>query len=331
MSHTRILFLVLALVFFSCEKEKKTPPPAPQQQAEAPKLSAPSFNADSAYWFVEKQVQFGPRNPNSKGHAECARWLAAELKKYAGNVIEQTAVLRSFDGKMLNAVNFIAEFNPQATNRILLCAHWDTRPFADQDTARKNEPILGANDGGSGVGVLLEVARQLKVHNPKVGVDIILFDAEDYGQPEESAFAPQEDTYCLGSQYWGKNKHKKEYQAQFGILLDMVGGKDARFVWENTSVNFAERILSKVWGVANEIGYGSYFNYFRKGGLTDDHLYVNQLTGIPTIDIIEFNMGSPSGTFHPAWHTHADNMDVIDRNTLKAVGQTLLEVVFREK
>ncbi len=322
-------------VLTSCTSDSKQPTAdnvdATNSKPKEVVYAAPAFNADSAYYFVEKQVSFGPRNTNSQGHKACAQWLSVELKKYADNLIEQRAVLKAFDGKMLNAVNFIAEFNPESKKRILLCAHWDTRPFADQDSSRENEPILGANDGGSGVGVLLEVARQLKAKNPGIGVDIILFDAEDYGQPDDSPLPRVQDSYCLGSQYWGKNKHRKDYTANYGILLDMVGGKGAKFVWEATSINFAQSVLSKVWGVGNELGYGGYFNYFQKSGITDDHLYVNQLTGIPTIDIIEHNTSSQSGTFHPAWHTHHDDMDVIDSQTLKAVGQTLLEVIYREK
>jgi glutaminyl-peptide cyclotransferase len=327
----RIRLFLLAATFYACVPEKK-----PEHTEEikskpaVPSRIAPDFKADSAYWFIEKQLSFGPRNPNSKGHKACGQWLLAELGKYADNVIEQKAILKAFDGTSLSSVNIIAEFNPRAAKRVLLCAHWDTRPFADQDQVRRNEPIPGANDGGSGVGILLEIARQLSMHQPSIGVDIILFDAEDYGQPDDSPLPKQEDSWCLGSQYWGKNKHRKDYTAMYGILLDMAGGKDARFVWENTSVNFAEKILSKVWSVGNELGYGAHFNYFRKSGLIDDHLYVNQLTGIPTIDIIEHNIASPSETFHPSWHTHRDDISVIDKNTLKAVGQTVLEVIFRE-
>lgn len=324
----------LAVMFTACTGDGKKNPDSTETTDSKPQpvvFAAPSFQADSAYYFIEKQVRFGPRNPNSKGHKACAQWLSGQLRTYADNVIEQRAMLKAFDGTMLDAVNIIAEFNPENKKRILLCAHWDTRPFADQDTARENQPIIGANDGGSGVGVLLEIARQLKMNKPDVGVDIILFDAEDYGQPDDSPLPRVEDSYCLGSQYWAKNKHRSDYTAMYGILLDMVGGQNAKFVWEATSVNYAQSILSKVWAVGNELGYGNYFNYYQKSGLTDDHLYINQLARIPTIDIIEYNNTSPSGTFHPSWHTHQDDMDVIDRQTLKAVGQTVLEVVFREK
>lgn len=328
------LLLMAAALWAACSSEPKQGKEStgqPDSSQAAPVSNAPVFNADSAYYFVKKQVDFGPRNPNSMGHRACAAFLEDELRKYAAEVIVQKASLKAFDGTMLDASNIIASFNPKAARRVMLCAHWDTRPFADKDTANVNKPILGANDGGSGVGILLEIARLMANHPPAIGVDIILFDAEDYGQPDNSPLPRVDDSYCLGSQYWARNKHKSDYKADYGILLDMVGAANARFVWEETSVSFAEPVLGKVWGAANQLGYGSYFNYYKKSGLIDDHLYINRLAGIPTIDIIEYDMASPSGTFSKSWHTHADDMSVIDKNTLKAVGQTLLEVVFREK
>jgi hypothetical protein len=297
-----------------------------QQTAEPPKAYkqvSPNFNADSAYYFVDKQVSFGPRVTNSEPHKKCGDWLVAELRKMSDNVIEQKTTLTNYDGRQLNIRNIIAEINPKADKRILLCAHWDSRPFADEDTKDSNKPILGANDGGSGVGVLMEIARIIKNNPLSVGIDIVLFDAEDLGKSEHN------NSYCLGSQYWSTNLLKPGYKAEYGILLDMVGAANAKFAWEEVSVTYARPVLEKVWGTAQVLGY-PHFVYYSKGGIIDDHAYVNKNAGIPTIDIIHFDTQTQSG-FPEHWHTHRDNMYAIDRTTLKAVGQTLLEVIYSEK
>ena len=297
-----------------------------QQKAEptiAYKQVSPNFNADSAYYFVDKQVSFGSRVTNSEPHKKCGDWLVAELRKMSDNVIEQKTTLTNYDGRQLNIRNIIAEINPKAGKRILLCAHWDSRPFADEDNKDTDKPILGANDGGSGVGVLMEIARIIKNNPVSVGIDIVLFDAEDLGKSEHN------NSYCLGSQYWSTNLHKPGYKAEYGILLDMVGAANAKFAWEEVSVTYARSVLEKVWGTAQALGY-PHFVYYNKGGIIDDHAYVNKNAGIPTIDIIHFDTQTQSG-FPEHWHTHRDNMNAIDRTTLKAVGQTLLEVIYSEK
>jgi len=314
-------FILTAFFFISCNNEPKpsgkptAPPPPPYKQV------SPNFDADSAYYFVAKQVEFGPRVTNSEAHKKCGDWMVKELKKYTDNVIEQKTVITHWDGRKLNVRNIIAEINPKATKRILLCTHWDSRDRADKDNIDKDKPILGANDGASGVGVLLEIARITKANPTGVGVDLIFFDAEDLGND-------MPNTWCYGSQYWSSNLHRPNYKADFGILLDMVGASNAAFAWEAYSVQYAQPILEKVWTVGYNMGYGRYFSYFRSGGIEDDHYYVNTKAGIPTIDIIHYD---PQLTFPEHHHTHRDNMKVIDRNTLKAVGQTLLEVVYTEK
>lgn len=291
---------------------------------------APEFNSDSAYYFIEKQVAFGPRVPNTKEHAACADWLKNKLSSFNGWEVQiQEFKARAFDDKILNGKNIIASYNKNASKRILLFAHWDTRPFADQDSIDKNKPIPGANDGGSGVGVLLEIGRQISLNPINIGVDIILFDAEDYGQPDGTMIPRKPDTYCLGSQYWAKNPHLPGYRAYYGILLDMVGAKDATFTMEATSMYYASNVVEKIWAVAHKLGYGNYFLYKRTDGITDDHYYVNTIANIPSIDIIQHDPETRSN-FGKYWHTHDDNMDVIDRNTLKAVGQTLLQVLYNE-
>jgi len=319
------IFLLLCCLLFACSTEPE------QQTKEVPKakIEVPIFNPDSAYYFVEKQVSFGPRVISSAPWKNCAIWLEKKFKTYTPNVIVQEAPITTYDGKKHTLKNIIASFSPEKNNRIALFAHWDSRHIADHDTKNQDAPILGANDGGSGVGVLLELARQFSIKNPTIGVDIILFDAEDYGQPEDSKFPIMQDSWCLGSQHWSKNPHKPNYYARYGILLDMVGAKNATFRKEEISSYYAPNILEKVWRKANQLGYGNHFVFENAKQIVDDHLYVNQITSIPTIDIIEYDPATESN-FNKHWHTHKDDMDNIDKNTLNAVGQTLLEVIYNE-
>jgi len=319
------MFLIAA--FAACKPGKENEEP---EKPEVKAVPTPDFNSDSAYLYVQKQVDFGPRVPGSKAHKEAEQWLTAKLKQYTPDVMVQEGQATVFDGSKKPIRNIVASFNTDKRSRVMLAAHWDTRPFSDQDSVRQDEPIDGANDGGSGVGILLEIARQLSKTSPNIGVDIILFDLEDYGQPESSTQKEQENTYCLGAQYWSKHKHKSNYLPRYGILLDMVGAKNARFTMEGTSMHYAPHIVKKVWDTANRIGYSDYFAYDQTNPITDDHLYVNSLAGIGMIDIIEYDTKTKYH-FSKTWHTHGDNMDVIDKNTLKAVGQTLLEVVFTER
>lgn len=297
-----------------------------------PELQTPVFNADSAYSYIQKQVDFGPRVPNTPEHEATANWLAAKMESMGANVIVQEGKVTAFDNTTLNIKNIIAQFQPKKNNRILLFAHWDTRPFADYDPdpAKRNQPIDGANDGASGVGVLMEIARHLKDNPTHPGIDIIFFDAEDYGTPDHIDVEYKPDTWCLGSQYWGKNPHKKNYYAEYGILLDMVGAKNARFYQERASLQFAPDLVNHIWNTATSIGYGSYFIFQPGGYITDDHVYVNKHTGIPAVDIIQYDP-STNTSFGSYWHTHDDTMENIDRNTLKAVGQTVLEVIYKNR
>ncbi|PCJ89889.1 MAG: glutamine cyclotransferase [Flavobacteriales bacterium] len=336
--HINPAFCVLyftSLLLFSCAEEKKKEPASIQKPAvEKPKLpvlSVPVFNADSAYYYIEKQVDFGPRVPNTDAHRKCALWMENELKSYGLEVLVQEGEVTAFNKKKLQIKNIIGRFNAENPSRILLFAHWDVRPYADRDTKNRAKPIDGANDGGSGVGVLLEIARQLSLNEdtPRVGVDIIFFDAEDYGQPSETMAQQQGNTWCLGTQYWAKNPPIANYAPRYGILLDMVGATDAVFPQEAHSLYYAPYVVNNVWSTAARLGYSNYFvNKREYRGLTDDHFYVNTMAKIPSIDIVHYHVGkSDFGHFH---HTHKDNMDIIDKSTLKAVGQTLLEVIYRE-
>ncbi|HAR19556.1 MAG TPA: peptidase, partial [Cytophagales bacterium] len=212
----------------------------------------------------------------------------------------------------------------------VIASHWDSRPFADNSKLNTNKPIDGANDGASGVGVILELARVLQHDTAlKVGVDFILFDGEDYGQPENSGFPEMKDSWCLGSQYWAKNLHKPGYVAYYGILLDMVGGKNAKFAMDGTSAYYAPEVQKKIWNIAAQSGYQSFFIKQQSEEIIDDHFYVNRDAKIPMIDIIEWEP-SDGSYFSPTWHTHDDNLANIDKNTLRAVGQTLLNILFNE-
>ncbi|MFO7733868.1 MAG: M28 family peptidase [Candidatus Aminicenantes bacterium] len=292
--------------------------------------AGPAFDAAKAYGYVKAQVDFGPRVPGTAAHVACAEWLVKTLKQWTPDVVVQAFRAKAFDGTALEGRNIVASFGTGMKDRVLLCAHWDSRPFADYDPDPANhwKPVLGANDGASGVGVLLEVARQLSMKKPAVGVDIVLFDLEDYGE-HRSRQGYALESWALGSQHWSRTPHRPGYTARFGILLDMVGAPDARFTMEATSMHFAPAVMRKVWETARALGYGSYFLEKESGALIDDHLYVNRLARIPTIDIIDYD--DDRGGFTKRWHTVHDTMEGISAKTLEAVGRTVLAVVYSER
>lgn len=326
------LILLLAIAFiYSCDssKDKKSVQTKPAIQKEVKKLTPPSFNQDSAYAFIAQQVAFGPRVPNTEAHKKAAVYLSGKLKSYNLSVTEQKGEVRAFNGKTLNIINIIGEYKPELKNRVMLFAHWDSRPFADQDQVNRDVPIDGANDGGSGVGVLLEIARQLQILQPEIGVDIFFFDAEDYGQPSDDIRKRQSGTWCLGSQYWAVNPHKPNYTPNFGILLDMVGAANARFTKEAISMYYAPHIADKVWDIAGRLGHSKHFSMQHTSHVgEDDHLYINKISKIPSIDIIQYDPSTRA--FAPHWHTHDDNLSIIDKSTLGAVGETVLATLLEE-
>ena len=321
---TGCLLFAMMLITQCDRKKDKTP-------VEREYVEAPAFDADSAFAFVKAQTDFGPRVPNSEAHEQCARYLLSALSAYCDNVMAQTFTATAYNGTKLQGTNIIGSFAPEKKRRVVLSSHWDSRHVADHDPdpANRNRPIDGANDGASGVGVLLEVARQLAQKRPDIGVDIVLFDAEDYGAPEGTR-APEGEWWGLGSQYWAENPHVADYRADYGILLDMVGGANAKFRYEHFSSEYAQDILTKVWSAASRLGFGKTFVAERTHPITDDHYYVNTLGTVRMIDIIHQDDYSGTG-FPPTWHTLNDNIDHIDKNTLSVVGKTLLYVIYEEK
>lgn len=324
-----VVMLLCGIWFLSaCKEDKPTSVQAPREEipAEAPApVAIPQFDAASAFGYVERQLGFGPRDPGSAGHDACRKWMAETFRSLGAEVIEQTFKARKLTGGTYQATNIIARFNPDLDRRILLSAHWDTRAVADYDAdqGRRNQPIPGADDGGSGVAVLLEVARQLQANPIAIGVDIVLFDAEDQGL--DNGRDPL--SWCQGAQYWGRNTHVPNYRAMFGIHLDMVGARDARFAKEGYSRQYAPQVLDKVWRLAQGMGYGMYFVNDPAPPVTDDHRFINEYARIPTINIINKPLGSQTG-FGPHWHTHGDDLEVIDQRTMKAVGQVVLAVIY---
>ncbi len=323
--------MLLSTIFIAirqCSPNGSPPPIKPiQQEPEAPKVpqvNIPEFQADSAFFFVEKQTKFGPRVPNTNAHKKCAAWLSAQFKQFGLNTIDQKFQAQHFKGGTFNAVNIIAQYKPELNKRILIAAHWDSRFVADHDTKDVNKPIDGADDGASGVGILLELARTLAQNQVNIGVDLICFDAEDQGDDNGSA-----ETWCLGSQYWSKNPHKPGYMPYQAVLLDMVGGKDAKFYKESLSMEVAPRTMDKIWALAASLGYAQYFIPQEVPGITDDHYFVIKNAQIPMVDIISLPNSGKERPFPAYHHTHDDNIKAIDRNTLKAVGQTMTAFIYQ--
>ncbi|OGD13362.1 MAG: hypothetical protein A2W20_05825 [Candidatus Aminicenantes bacterium RBG_16_66_30] len=322
MKRTLIAAAVLLMAAFSCGGEQGMGRGTPQGLAE--------FDAASAYGFVKKQVEFGPRVPGTPAHAACADWFVKTLRQWTPDVVVQEFKAKAYDGRPLEGKNIVASFDKDKTDRVLLCAHWDSRPFADHDPDPANhfKPVMGANDGASGVAVLLEIARCLSIKKPALGVDILLLDLEDFGEHRNWSGNSQ-DSWALGSQHWAKNPHRPGYKARFGILLDMVGGAGAVFPREGTSLYYAPAVVKKVWDVARGLGLGRYFIETESDPLIDDHVYINRFARIPTADIIDYD--SRRGGFPESWHTVGDTLDKIDRDTLAAAGRTVLAVVYQEK
>ncbi len=329
---TIIFFGGVSFIFFPCSSCNNNPVShdSTSEIKTVTPVHVPQFNADTAYNICASQVRFGPRIPGTKAQQQCADYLENILRKYCDTVYVQKSSVKIYDGNSVPMINLIGSFNPKAQKRILLLAHWDTRPWSDRDATNPKKQFDGADDGASGPAILLACAEQFQKQKPGVGVDIFFCDVEDYGPPEfESGKWDEKDTYALGTQYWAKNPHVKNYRAYYGILLDMTAATNARFPKEGFSMQFAPSVVSQIWSTAQSIGFGNYFVNDLSNPITDDHYYVNTINGTPTIDIINLSSETKTG-FAPHWHAQTDNMNLIDRETMKAVGQTLLQVIYNE-
>ncbi len=293
------LYFTVIIALVGCKAQKQASDSNSASDS-ATATAVVDFDGNNAYNLVKVQCDFGPRVPGTPAHSKCAEWLEQQLRDYCDSTIVQEAQVTTFDGKTLNIKNLIGSINPDADNRILLLAHWDCRPWADNDPdpAKHKEPVMGANDAASGVAVLLELARVMNDKKPTVGVDILLTDAEDWGTNNV------EESWALGTQYWAKHPHVEGYSPRFGILLDMVGAKGAKFSKEIQSMQYAPSVVNEVWDMAQQSGYGSYFDNNAGGAITDDHIVVNQM-GIKCIDIIDMRQGGDTG-FFDGWHTTGD-------------------------
>lgn len=293
----------------------------------------PAFSADSAYAFTKAQCDFGPRPMNTEAHDRCGSWIVNKFRQYGCVVTSLRADLKGYDGTVLKSQNIWARIHPERTERILLCAHWDSRPWADNDpdSANWHKPILAANDAASGVAVMLEIARLIQRDTTLcVGVDFVCFDAEDWGTPQWAESEGGDNSWALGAQYFAANL-PYGFHVRYGILLDMVGGQGARFYQEGVSKQYAGDVVKKVWRAARKAGYGGYFPRQDGGMITDDHVPLNEVAQIPTVDIIAYYPDCQQSSFGPTWHTVSDNMEHIDPAVLKAVGQTVVQVLYTEE
>ena len=274
----------------------------------------PPFDGDHAYEYLIKQCDLGPRVPGTESHAACLRFLTDELRRFGGRVFHQefTEQPTGFAAPV-KMTNIIASFAVDKTSRVLLCAHWDSRPWADADpdSSNRHKAVTGANDGASGVAILLEIARNISLSAPAYGVDIILFDGEDVGRPGT------EDSYARGAQFFARNKNEN-FRPRFGILLDMVGDSDLRIYQEANSLRQAGQVVRKVWQRAADLGLSS-FKDSPKYEVNDDHVYLLQ-AGIPCIDLIDFD--------YEPWHTVKDTPDKCSAESLTEVGTLLLSLIY---
>lgn len=327
--YAAVICAAIAVAAIACKTSSKTD--RDDKTNTAQRLKAPvSFNRDSAYAYVRRQVAMGPRVSGTPGNMKCRDYIVSELNRHgAKNINVQTGEVKAFNGDVLPIGNIMGSYRPELKDRLLLLAHYDTRPWADSDVNEENrmEPVLGANDGASGVAVLLEIGRQLNKAEAPVGVDLLFVDAEDYGQA--SGFSSHDSTWCLGTQYWIENMpYASDSLPRYAILFDMVGGVGAKFHREFFSDSDARKVVDKVWSVAERSGFGDRFINKSGGSVVDDHIFLNK-AGIPAIDIIE-TKNDETGSFAPTWHTVNDNLDHIDPSSMQAAGQTVLNLIYNE-
>lgn len=326
---TAFLGIVIGLYLTSC-KPSTSHTANTVTTIDYPTVAIPDFNSDSAMRFTADQLAFGPRIPGSKSQTLCAEYLVRQMRRWCDSVVVQDFSVTLWNGQNAKGKNIIASLYPAATTastpHILLAAHWDSRSWADHDPDPANHkcPIPGANDGASGVGTLMEMARTMSQMRPSAIIDIIFFDLEDQGIPEW-AEKYQDNTWCLGSQYWAQNPHAPCYTARFGILFDMVGTDAPRFTKEEVSMQYASTFMDKMWNVADILGYKNIFQNQRTDMIMDDHYFINTMANIPTIDIVQ---NTPGCSFYPYWHTVKDDIDAVNATSLKIVADVTMKTIY---
>ena len=317
---------MLLLLCVSCVK---------QQQSSTTNSQLSTFSADSAYTYIAQQLAFGARVPGTQAHEACGDWLVNELARHGAQVKNQHGTMTNYAGKPQAIRNIVAILEGNTSHAILLCAHWDCRPWSDEEELYEDrfEPVMGANDGASGVGVILEMVRQLALRKAKgefiPTVQVVFFDCEDMGTPAHFTGSQRDHTWCLGSQYWAQQLkiQNSKFKINYGVLLDMVGDPSATFPKEYFSMQYARGYVEQLWRTAQRLGYGRYFvqqtTYYP---ITDDHYYVNTIAGIPCVDIIDYKTNTETG-FAEWWHTQHDDIQNINKQTLQAVGETVLTTI----
>jgi glutaminyl-peptide cyclotransferase len=286
------------------------------------------FNADSALSYARQQVAFGPRVPGTPGAMKAGDWIVRMMKQRADTVIEQRWMHKTLKGDSIPLRNVLARFRPEATQRVLYITHWDTRPTADSDPVigNRGEPILGANDGASGVGLFIALGDALKKTPPNIGVDLLFVDGEDYGQ----SFEPPYSDVLLGSQYFVTHLPTPDYRPMYGVLWDMIGDEHLNITQEPNSVQGAPEVVTRVWKKAADLGYSKYFlSESYPTSVTDDHVPFIQ-RGFRVIDVIDLDYGppGPNGGASPNYHhTSQDTMEHISAKSLQVVGDVALSLL----
>ncbi len=311
----RMLSIVALGGVAACADGAPNATPTPGSASGRGSLPTPTFSGDSAYAHVVAQVGFGPRVPGTPGHAAQLAWMEEYLRARADTVILQRFDHEASDGNVLSMTNVFARFRPEERQRVLLLAHWDTRPTADNErsAADRAKPIPGANDGASGTAVLLEMANVLSRHSPPIGVDLLFVDGEDYG--------PGEPDMYLGAKHFATDLGG--YKPLYGVLLDMIGDLNPVYRIEGNSQDRAPEVVERVWRTAEEMGHGRVFVRQTGGYVSDDHIPLNQ-AGIRTINIIDFDYG-PGNQY---WHTLEDDLERTGPRGLGVVGSVLVQLIF---
>ena len=328
MKRLGIVFSVCFLVW-ACGNDNGAKSPAPIIKKE---VKVPQFSAEGAYGLIEKQMSFGPRVPGTPEHKECKEWIISEMTELGATVSTQEFKADFQNLKGIPSANIIAQINPNHQKRILLAAHWDTRSVSEKETdpTEKSKPVPGADDGGSGVGIIIQLAKTIAKNPIDMGVDFVFFDSEDQGDSRDSCAKGAKCSWAQGAQYWSKNMKPRGYNPVYGILFDMVGAKNASFYKEGHSRIHAGVQTDKIWTLANRMGYGDFFINQNAFPITDDHRFVNELTNIPMLDILNLKPEIPGQTFQKCHHTQCDDLSIIDKRTLKVVGQVATAVLYKE-